>query len=546
MNTLAPAARLVPGKPLTVSGVPDGFEGVVVADLARSIAARAKTSGASLLVLCRDAERLAALQRALMFFAPEIELLAFPAWDCLPYDRVSPNAAVSARRVATLARLASGRTAPGAIVLSTINAALQRVPSREHVAARALTLAPGQIRPMSDIVHWLETNGFSRSSTVRDVGEYAVRGGIVDLYAPGADVPVRLDFFGEELETIRSFDPESQRTTAQLKSLDLVPTSEVQLEDEARRRFRMNYAAEFGGATKGDPLPDAVNEGRRYPGMEHWLPLFVERLETLFDHLPGVPVVFEPLIEEAARERLVQIDDYYGARKEALEALQQPVYRPLPPGRLYLSETEWSERINAGALVRLSPFGVPDEKQVIEAGGKPGRNFAPERTDESKNVFDAAVSHARALREQGKRVVFAAWSEGSRERLGHVLADRGLTDLRPVATWSEAAALPKESIGIAVLGLEAGFESDNAAVISEQDVLGDRLVRPHRRQRRAQDFIAERSAHRTIALRSTTRAMTVSSCRSKTLSYFRVTAPMKRARSSIVSAEWAGRAARLA
>jgi transcription-repair coupling factor (superfamily II helicase) len=490
MNTLAPAVRLAAGKPLTIVNVPDGFEGVVVADLARSAAARSKAQ-TSLLVICRDAERLAALQRSLAFFAPEIESLAFPAWDCLPYDRVSPNAAVSARRVATLARLASGRTAPGTIVLSTINAALQRVPPREQVAMQTLALSPGQVQPMSGIVRWVETNGFSRSSTVRDVGEYAVRGGIVDLYAPGTDAPVRLDFFGEELETIRSFDPESQRTTAQLKALDLVPTSEVQLDDQTRRRFRMSYAAEFGGSATNDALPEAVGEGRRHPGMEHWLPLFLERLDTLFDYLPGVPVVFEPLIEEAARERFVQIADYHSARKEALEAHQQPVYRPLLPDRLYLTEKEWNKRIDAAALVRLTPFGVPDENKIIEAGGKPGRNFAAERADESKNLFDAAAAHARALQAQGKRVIFAAWSEGSRERVGHLLAGHGLADLRPVANWNEAAALPKESIGLAVLGLEAGFESERAAIISEQDVLGDRLARPHRRQRRAQDFIAE-------------------------------------------------------
>lgn len=193
---LTPAARLAPGKALTIAGVPDGFEGVVVADFARSVAARAGTAGASLLVLCRDAERLAALQRALTFFAPEIEVLTFPAWDCQPYDRVSPNAEISARRMATLARLANGKAANGAIVLSTINAAVQRVPARDQVARQSLSLAPGQVRPMDEIVRWLETNGFSRSSTVRDVGEYAVRGGIVDLFAPGTSAPVRLDFFG--------------------------------------------------------------------------------------------------------------------------------------------------------------------------------------------------------------------------------------------------------------------------------------------------------------------------------------------------------------
>jgi transcription-repair coupling factor (superfamily II helicase) len=488
---LSPARLLAPGKALVITGVPDGFQGVVVADLARSVAAQSKSAATSILVLCRDAERLAALERALGFFAPEIEVLAVPAWDCQPYDRVSPNSAVSARRMATLARLSRAQMAPGAIVLSTINAALQRVPPRELVAAQSLSLAPRMAREMTDIVRWLETNGFSRSSTVRDVGEYAVRGGIVDLFAPGTDVPVRLDFFGNELESIRSFDPETQRTIAQMQALELVPTSEVQLDDASRSRFRMNYAAEFGGRATADAMVEAVSEGRRHPGMEHWLPLFVERLETLFDYLPGVPVVLEPLIDEAAQERLSQIADYYSARKEALEANQQPVYRPLPSARLYLSKSEWRKQLDDAAVARLSPFGVPDDKNIFDAGGKAGRSFALERADENKNLFEAAANHARTLQAQGKRVAFAAWSEGSRERLGHLLAEHGLAELRPVGSWSEAAALPKDAIAIALLGLESGFESENAAVISEQDILGDRLARPQRRHRRAQDFISE-------------------------------------------------------
>jgi transcription-repair coupling factor (superfamily II helicase) len=470
---------------------PGRLPGRGVADLARSVAAKSKGATASILVLCRDAERLDALERALNFFAPEIERLAVPAWDCLPYDRVSPNSAVSARRMATLARLARGAFKPGAIVISTINAALQRVPARDLVAAQSLLLAPGQVSKMDDIVRWLETNGFSRSSTVRDVGEYAVRGGIVDLFAPGTDDPVRLDFFGDELESIRSFDPESQRTIDQLHGLDLVPTSEVQLDNESRSRFRLNYATEFGGRATGDAMVEAITEGRRHPGMEHWLPLFAERLDTLFDYLPGVPVVLEPQIDEAAQERLHQIGDYFSARKEGLEANQQPVYRPLPPERLYLSEDEWRKQLDDAPLARLSPFGVPDDRNVIDAGGKPGRSFAPERADESRNLFEAAAEHARALQRQGKRVVFAAWSEGSRERLGHLLSEHGLTQLRPVASWAEAAALPRDAFAIALFGLESGFESEIAAVISEQDILGDRLARPARRHRKAQDFITE-------------------------------------------------------
>src|ERR1700682_5289410 len=205
----APADRLVRGQALTIASVPDGFSGLVGADLARSIAARAKESK-HLLVVCRDAERMAAFERALSFFAPDLSVLTFPAWDCLPYDRVSPNSAVAARRMATLTKLVHANQDSG-LVLTTINALLQRVAPRDAVAAQSLGIAPGNARPMNEIARWLETNGFIRASTVRDIGEYAVRGGILDLYAPGTSAPVRLDFFCDTREWIRALDPEAQR-----------------------------------------------------------------------------------------------------------------------------------------------------------------------------------------------------------------------------------------------------------------------------------------------------------------------------------------------
>ncbi len=208
----------------------------MLADLARAIAAGAEAAGDQLAVICRDGPRMAMLARALAFFAPDIEVLEFPAWDCLPYDRVSPHAAVVAQRMTTLARLArvKGREHP-AVLLTTVNAVLQRVPARELVAKQSLSAAPGNMLPMAGITQWLELNGFNRASTVREAGDYAVRGGIVDLFAPGMDEPVRLDFFGDTLESIRSFDPETQRTNAELRALDLVPMAEFQLTTDTIR-----------------------------------------------------------------------------------------------------------------------------------------------------------------------------------------------------------------------------------------------------------------------------------------------------------------------
>jgi len=488
----SPAQSLQPGKVLTLAQVADGAEGLVLADLARSIAAKADAPAISLVVICRDGQRMQALSRALGFFGPELEIMEFPAWDCLPYDRVSPHAGVVAQRMTALSRLVrtKGRDKPS-VLLTTVNAATQRVPSREFVATHALSVAPGNVVGMASIVEWLELNGYTRASTVREAGEYAVRGGILDLFPPGMDMPVRLDFFGDSLETIKTFDAQTQRSELAMRGLDLVPVAEFQLVTETIRRFRTGYVAEFGVAGPDDLLYAAVSEGRRHPGMEHWLPLFHTQMETLFDYLPGTPLALEHLDEDAAHERFGQIADYHDARAEALKQGVTPSYKPLPTNRLYLSEDEWKSRLEGGARAKLTPFAVPEARDVIDIGARAGHNFAAERNEPGANVFEAVSKHVMARQAAGKRVVIALWSEGARDRMSHVLGDHKLVNLSPVRSWPDVMALPKHAIGLAVLGIEAGFETEDAAVIAEQDILGDRLVRPRRAQRRAENFIAE-------------------------------------------------------
>jgi len=492
--SFSPAELLKSGKPLTLSGVADGAEGMVVADLARAVAAGREPPAVSLLVVCRDGSRMAALARGLSFFAPDVERLEFPAWDCLPYDRVSPHAGVLAQRMTTLSRLANveARDKP-AVVLTTVNAILQRVPPRTMVMGQSLSAAPGNVLSMERVASWLELNGYTRASTVREPGDYALRGGILDLFAPGMAEPVRLDYFGDQIESIRAFDPETQRTQYDLRALDLVPVAEFQLTTETIRRFRLGYVEAFGAATRDDQLYESVSEGRRYPGMEHWLPLFHDHLDTLFDYLDRTAVVIEPLADDAVQERIAQIADYYETRQNAPQGVGGVPYKPLKPERLYFTADEWKAQLARLKLARMTPFAVPEspDAAVVDIGTKQGHNFSAERAEADGNVFDAVTRHVAALQRNGKQVVIALWSDGARDRMSHVLRDHGLTNLANVGSWQEALTRPRIEVSLAVLGLESGFETVQAAIIGEQDILGDRLVRPRRASKKAENFIAE-------------------------------------------------------
>ncbi len=476
-----------------LSGVPDGLDGRVVADLATL---SAKDDRSYLLVVARNGQRMADLEQAIAFFAPAQEVLSFPAWDCMPYDRVSPNSAVVARRMAALSALANRKTEAGKclVVLTTVNAVVQRVPRRADVVRQSLTFSPGSRLPMEQLIGWLEDNGFLRTATVREAGEYAVRGGIVDLFAAGLGEPVRVDYFGDTVDSIRSFDAETQRTIQQKKRLDLVPVSELVLSPQSIARFREAYVRLFGASDREDLLYQQVSEGRRYTGVEHWLPLFAEGLDTLFDYLPDTALVLDHLVEEALAERLDEIKDHYDARRSAMGQNQGGVpYKPIAPNALYVDSAEWKRREGEQPLIRMTPFAEPDDTMVVDLGGRHGRTFAAERLAGDVNVFDAVINHVTSLREK-KRVVIASWSEGARDRLTQVLADHGLKRAEVIESWPAAAALPKGVVGLGVLGLETGFDSPDLVMIGEQDILGDRLVRPRKRSKKGSDFLSEVTA----------------------------------------------------
>jgi len=370
------------------------------------------------------------------------------------------------------------------------------VPPRAFIAASSVRLAAGNAVSMQKLVERLEVSGYGRAGTVTDPGQYAVRGGILDLYPPGAQ-PVRLDFFGDTLESIRAFDPETQRTAARLDSVELLPMSELVLTPDVRRAFRQRYVELFGPVTGDDPLYESISAGRQHQGMEHWLPLFHDRLDTLFDYLPGALVSLDPLVNDARTKRLEQVADHYEARAQALErkAFGAPPYHPVPPESMFLSEAEWQQALASRQTIALDPFEHPETPggKIVSFGGRQGHSFAAERQTEGGYVFDAVEAPAKRLKGEDKRVIVACWGNGARERLATLLWEHGIGETMGVESFADAIALPHATTAFAVLPLETGFEAAGLAVIDEQDILGDRLVRKTRGKRRA-DVLTEVSS----------------------------------------------------
>ena len=468
---------------ILASGAPEGFDAALV------LKELAKGAAAPVLHVARDDKRMAAMARALAFFDPSAVVLSFPGWDCLPFDRVSPNAEISAARMATLAALAGGLTGRF-IVLTTLNAATQRVPARAVLQSAAFSAVVGARIDDAGLKQFLVRMGFVQTPTVSEPGDYALRGGIIDVWPPGASGPVRLDLFGDLLEGARRFDPATQRTTEKLDRVELAPVSEVILDEAAITRFRQNYRIEFGAAGTDDPLYEAVSAGRKHQGVEHWLPFFHERLETLFDYLPDARITLDDQTTAQRLARWDSIADQYDTRKTALtqKGRLDTVYKPVPPELLYLDDAAWVSAVAAHRVLQFAPIPAAPGPRVIDAGGRVGRNFAPERQSESLSLFGALADHIKAKREESA-VVIASWSEGARERLQGLLEDQGLADTKLV---DDARAIgPKGSLSLAVWPLDEGFTGDGLTVISEQDVLGDRLIRPKRKIKRADNYLTE-------------------------------------------------------
>ncbi|MFN4018989.1 MAG: transcription-repair coupling factor [Erythrobacter sp.] len=477
-------------EPLTLSSLPRGSLPLVLGDLAR--AAHGVKGGQRAVFIAADEAAMRAAAEAARFFAPEVDVLSFPAWDCLPYDRASPALSISAERLSTLHRLRNP-AGQAQLLVTTVNAVLQRVLTPFRIRESVREFRVGSTIGHESLAALLTRQGYSRTDTVIDHGEFAVRGSIVDIFPSSLDAGLRLDFFGDELESLRLFDPATQLTVERIDSHLLLPASEALLDEDSIRRFRTRYRELFGANATQDPLYEAVSDGRRLAGMEHWLPLFEERLATLFDHLgKGDLVVIDHSAIAAADERLADIADYHEQRRR-IASEKKGSYRPLAPQALYLTRAEFDAALAALPAHRASGFAAAQGATSVDFGFRSARDFAPER-GRSENVYDAAAAHLKAVAKAGRKPLLAAYSTGSARRIAAILDEAGAPTAL-ATSWQQGLGLAaKGKIAVLVLPLETGFASDTLELLTEADVLGDRLVRRKKKRKDSDAFLAELQA----------------------------------------------------
>ncbi|MEO1562770.1 MAG: transcription-repair coupling factor [Pseudomonadota bacterium] len=466
---------------VTHSGLPLGATGALVA--------KSGQSSEPIVAIARDDRRAEAMIRSIRFFKPNLPVFMFPAWDCLPYDRVSPNAEVSARRTALLYRLSQGVKGPFVLV-TTLGAATQYVPAPAYMREAGFKIVEGRTINLDALKTYLVRMGFALTPTVTEPGDYAIRGGIIDIFPPGERQPIRLDLFGDTVDGIRRFDPMSQKTTENLTQVSLAPASEVILDEEAITRFRNQYRADFGAAGNDDPLYEAVSAGRRHQGVEHWLPLFQDPLATLFDYVEADQILLDDNFDRTHDDRWAAIADQYDARMAALSAKSSlaSVYKPARPDTLYLDPTAFYQALARKTVRKIAELPKATGPGVVDEGFRVGRNFAPERQADDRNVFAALAGHLDDLRQKVIPVV-ASFSDGARDRLAGLLRDNGVEAQSHIRTSGEVT--DQAITYLTSWPLDEGFVGHDIAVISEQDVLGDRLVRKPSRKRRAENFLTE-------------------------------------------------------
>ncbi|UUY10612.1 transcription-repair coupling factor [Pseudomonas sp. J452] len=438
------------------------------AALSLAIAEAASAAKRFTLLLTADSQSAERLQEELAFFAPELPVLHFPDWETLPYDVFSPHQDIISQRIAALYRLPQLKHG---VLVVPISTALHRLAPTRFLLGSGLVLDVGQKLNVDEMRARLEAAGYRCVDTVYEHGEFAVRGALIDLFPMGSETPFRIDLFDDEIETLRTFDPETQRSVDKVESIRLLPAREFPLDKKSVTDFRGRFRERFDVDFRRCPIYQDLSTGITPAGIEYYLPLFFEDSATLFDYLPADTQVFSlPGIEKAAEQFWVDARNRYEDRKVDPE-------RPLlPPADLFLPVDDCFGRL------KNWPRVVADQADIETGVGRErfDARALPDLAIQAK-ASEPLAALRRFIEEYPGRVLFCAESAGRREVLLELLARLKLKPVE-VSGWPEFAASTSR-LGICIAPLDEGLLLDNIALIAESPLFGQRVMQRRRREK---------------------------------------------------------------
>jgi transcription-repair coupling factor (superfamily II helicase) len=447
---------------------------------ALAIANAARNASGLLLVVAQDVQSATRLERELRFFLGDavIPVINFPDWETLPYDLFSPLPELISQRLLTLYRLP--RTEHG-VLITPVSTLMQRLPPSSFLETHSLIVERGQQLDLEQTRSRLERGGYQCVSKVLSHGEFAVRGSLIDIFPMGSPSPYRIDLFDDEVDTIRTFDPETQRSAEKLERINLLPAREFPLDEAGITLFRRNYRVQFEGDLQQSLIYRDVSDGKTPSGIEYYLPLFFEQTATLFDYLPKDRLLIQfDDVREQADLFMADVSQRYESRRHDIE-------RPLlPPEQLYLRTQELSASLKQGQSVQMNTHELPQRaKGYAKALNFRTRLLPPVAFQTRSSEPTAALK--RFIAEHPQRVLFVAESAGRREILQTSLRD---LEFHPKLYDNWHAFLEAdEPIGLCVAPLDQGLwlTESGIAIITETQLYGERVRQERRRRKVSQD-----------------------------------------------------------
>jgi transcription-repair coupling factor (superfamily II helicase) len=440
---------------------------LAAAELAQYLAANSQRP---LLILAEDPRHADQIEAEIRFFSNDtIPVEHFVEWETLPWDSFSPHQDIISQRLRVLAALPN---MVGGVIIATVGILHQRLPPLDYVAARSLSLVTGQQLPREEFTMSLIEAGYLRVPQVSEHGEFAVRGSLIDIFPMGTDAPVRIDFFGDDIESLRFFSPESQLSGEKVDAISILPAREVPLDAEAIAAFRHSYRERFEGQPGKSRVYRDVSDGIAHGGIEYYLPLFFDTTVSFADYLPGNTVVLSPDSMDSLLEQ------FWGETRERFAMCSLDKERPvLTAEETFISPEKISSRMNAFSRIRYST-------QSLGGNAIDYATQLPPAMKIEARYEDAAAALVQFLQSFDGRVLFSADSPGRREQLHDLLAGRGL-DLARVDGWRQFRE-DNHRIGITIAPIDNGVLLPDAkiAIVSEQQLFGER-TKTRRRKRRS-------------------------------------------------------------